>query len=150
MKFEELQSEWAADCEISDDQLDHAALGVAKLHAKYWNYYANERRVLRELQAQFDEIQELAHDYYEGKLNDDQEILDKYWKNPFPYNPIVNIEARKRAVSRDKFVIAYAKRVGLQNDKVDFLKSIIDSFKNRGMNIASAIKFRLFKESAYH
>jgi hypothetical protein len=45
----------------------------------------------------------------------------------------------------DKDIIAISLRMGLQNEKIDYVKSILSMINNRGFQIKNAIDFEKFK-----
>ncbi len=141
MKLSEIKESWDQDAKVDPDKLDEEANKCSSLHAKYYAWYVDERRILKMLQQELDTLRKDKWQFYtEGPS---QEQIEDGWELP-PRGRIMKPDM-PRYMAADKHVQDKEMRVVHQECKVDFLLSIIEAIKNRGFNLKHAIDFIRFQ-----
>jgi hypothetical protein len=139
MKIEEILESWKEDSNIDRTELGDEALRIPKLHHKYYQMYIHERLNLRSLEA---EMKQLKLDKYEFYTQGPNELTPKEWKLP-PKGMILKADI-PMYLEADQELIRLSLKIGLQQEKLELLESIIKSLGNRGYNIKAAIDFLKF------
>lgn len=140
MNIEELQSEWAADAQIDKKALDDEALKIPKLHSKYYHVFISERLKLMALKNQLIELEHILDQFYQKTLT--MEELEEYGLE-YEDKKVLKPDVPKW-IQSNKDVIKLKTKIGLANEKVDFLKSILNQLGNRSFLIRDAIEFAKF------
>jgi hypothetical protein len=71
-----------------------------------------------------------------------EETRDKGWE--LPAKGLILKQEMPMYMEADRDIIDLSLKIGMQQEKIDFLDSIIKSLTNRGYNIKSAIDFIKF------
>ena len=143
MRFEELFSEWEKDSVIDKTELADEAIKIPKLHHKYYSLLSKERASLKRLEL---DMKHLKLDKYEFYTMGPNEDTPKDWKLP-PRGMILKTDI-PMYIEGDKEIIDLSLKIGLQQEKVDLLESIIKSLTNRGFQIKAAIDWYKFTMGA--
>lgn len=144
MDINELIEEWNKDSKIDITELDHESIKIAKLHNKYYQIFAKERLINRRYEA---ELKRLKLDKYEFYTQGpSEETVSKGWK--MPSKGMILKQEVNTYLEGDEDIINMSLKIGYQQEKIDFLESIIKSLQTRGYNIKSAIDFLRFKNGA--
>lgn len=139
MKLEEIQEFWEKDSVIDFTDLFSESLKIPQLHSKYYNILLAEKKTLS---FAFKKYKELKHDKSEFLINPNPEdVKERGWKPP--HRTIIKSEL-PQFLEGDKEILELELQIGLQQEKVEFLKSIIQSFSSRGYLIKNAIEDRKF------
>lgn len=141
MKIDDIYDEWEKDAHIDRTELGEESLKIPKLHHKYFKIYTHERLVLRKYEAELKQLKLLKHEFY--TLGPTEETHEKGWVLP-PQGRILKSEVANY-VDADKDVVNLTLKVGIQQEKIELLQSIVKSLTNRGFNIKAAIDFEKFK-----
>lgn len=140
MKIEEIMNEWSQDVEIDSTELGSESLKIPKLHSKYINILVAERLLLRKLES---ELKVLKKDKYEMfTMGATKEHRDLGWE--LPPRGIVLKQDIPIYMESDKDIINLSLRIGMQQEKVDLLESIIKSIQNRGYQLKTSLDFLRF------
>lgn len=137
MKLEKIYEMWEADSVIPRDQIDYVSLETSKLHSKYHQIYTNERLLLRKLESEFKVLEVDKHEFL--TMGPTTETQARGWKLP-PQGRIIKQEVQ-RYLDADPDLIALSLRIGLQQEKVQLLDSIIKNLQGRSYNIRNAIEY---------
>lgn len=144
MKLEEIFELWDGDSKIDRTELGDAALDIPKLHHKYYQILINEKLTLRKFES---ELKQLKLDKYEFLTQGpNEETKDKGWKLP-PKGMILKGDI-PMYLEADSDIINLSLKIGLQNEKVELLESIIKSIMNRNFIIRAAIDWQKFTMGA--
>ena len=127
MTLEELNAQWANDCEIDDIELDTASLEVPKLHAKYQDLLTNKILVLKKYQTSYNTLLKDKWLWFNGKM-DDERIQELGWV-PDPFNGL--------KIMKNDMQIFFNADTDLQelNAKIEYLKVTVDFLKECMQNI---------------
>jgi hypothetical protein len=140
MKFEELFEEWEKDSNIDKTDLGDSAIKIPRLHHKYYKIFCKERSNLKMLEADMKKLKLEKYEFYTlGPTNDSR---DKGWK--LPPKGIILKQDLNIYMDADKDIIDLSLKIGVVQEKIDFLESIIKSLANRGYLIKTALDWQKF------
>jgi len=142
MKLEDIQDHWETDSKIDRTELGEESLKIPQLHSKYYKMYSAERLTLKKLNSDYKILYKTKYEYYNGSLSQ-EELEENNWdpqqlkllKSDIP----VYIDA-------DLDLIKIKQRIEIQEEKLNFLESIIKSLTNRGFNVKAAIDWVKFTQ----
>lgn len=141
MKLESIYEMWHQDSKIDHTELSHEALRIPQLHHKYFQIYSNEKLMLRKYELELKRLRLDKYEFYtQGPTKETQE---KGWQLP-PIGRIIKSDVNQY-IDADSDIIHLTLKVGVQQEKIELLDSIIRSLNNRGYLIKSAIDFEKFK-----
>ena len=142
MKFEEIQIAWTRDCEMDETELSHESIKIPQLHNKYLIFYSNEKLKFKEIKYLFAGLIKRKRDYYSGRMT--AEELEAEDSEPFQ-NKLLKPDVQEY-IDADDNVIESKKLLALQEEKVNYLESIVKSLTTRGYLIKNAIDWKKFTE----
>jgi hypothetical protein len=141
MKIDDIYAEWEKDSQINRAELGEEALNIPKLHHKYFKIFTNERLLLRKQEAELKQLKLEKLEFY--TLGPTEETHAKGWRLP-PQGKILKSEVNNY-IDADADIIQLTLKIGIQNEKIALLESIIKSLTARGFNIKAAIEWEKFK-----
>jgi len=140
MKFEDLFEEWKKDSEIDRTELGLESLKIPKLHHKYYTYLVSERALAKKLESQFKQLKLAKYEFYSQGHTEETRTLG--WE--LPARGMILKADIPMYMEADKDIVDLSLKIGMQQEKVEFLESIIKSFQTRGYIIKNAIDFAKF------
>ena len=142
MKFEEIQISWTRDCKMDETELSHESIKIPQLHNKYLIFYSNEKLKFKEIKYLFAGLIKRKRDYYSGRMTA-EELEAADWE-PFQLK-LLKADVQEY-IDADDNVIESKKLLALQEEKVNYLESIVKSLTTRGYLIKNAIDWKRFTE----
>ena len=142
MKFEEIQKLWTSDCVMDETELSQESVKIPQLHNKYLIFYSNEKLKYKEIKYLFAGLVKRKRDYYSGRMT--AEELEAADCEPFQYK-LLKADVQEY-IDADDNVIESKKLLALQEEKVNYLESIVKSLTTRGYLIKNAIDWKKFTE----
>ena len=144
MNIDEIMVLWETDTKIDKTELGDESLNIPKLHSKYYNILIRERLSLRKLES---ELKQLKLDKYEFLTQGpNEETRDKGWRLP-PKGMVLKSDI-PMYLDADQDMIDLGLKIGLQQEKIDFLESIIKTIINRNFVIRNGIDWQKFTMGA--
>lgn len=140
MKIEDILDNWKEDSKIDRTELGDEALRIPKLHHKYYQIYVSERLSVRSLEAEMKQLKLDKYEFYTQGPN--EETQAKGWR--IPAKGLILKSDIPMYMDADPEIIKLSLKIGLQQEKLELLESIIKSFGNRGYNIKAAIDWQKF------
>jgi len=140
MRLDDIRKMVAKDVVIDDTMLDMESIKIPQLHNKYLNLFHDERLFLKKLESEKRELLRDKWEFYSGKMTE-EELNRRGWE---PFQLKVLKQDLDRYIYADKDVSVMTDRITLQQEKVDYLASIIKSINGRGWEIKNAIEWRKF------
>lgn len=140
MKVEQIVKEWDKDSKIDETELGSESAKIPQVHNKYLKIFMGERIALIKLKAESKKVRKKLLEYYLGEL--DQEELEEFGRDQF-YKKLLKNEV-DTYIESDDAMIQITLQVGMQEEKVGYLESIIKSINNRGFQIKSAVDWAKF------
>ena len=142
MKFEEIQYQWTLDCVMDETELSQESIKIPQLHNKYLIFYSNEKLKFKEIKYLFAGLIKRKRDYYSGRMTA-EELEAADWE-PFQLK-LLKADVQEY-IDADDNVIESKKLLALQEEKVNYLESIVKSLTTRGYLIKNAIDWKRFTE----
>jgi hypothetical protein len=135
MKLDDIQDMWRVDSKIDRYDLTVESLKCPMMHSKYYEIYMTEKNLLNKESEKFKNY-ELAKIYlYTGKLG--KTALDTMgWTQFDGHVPKSDIQ---KVVDSDQDIIDKKLKIMEQQDKVEFVKSILQSINQRTFVLKNAI-----------
>lgn len=140
MKFEDIFSMWEKDSNIDRTELGDESLKIPKLHHKYYTAFINERNVLRKLESDMKKLKLEIFEFYTQGHN--EETRDRGWK--MPAKGIILKADIPMYIDADDSIIELSLKIGVQQEKVEFIESILGTIKFRNTIIRNAIDWSKF------
>jgi len=140
MKLEDILDLWKEDSNIDKTDLGEEEVKIPKLHNKYYQIYVHEKIVLRSYEADMKKLKLEKYEFFtQGHT---EETRSKMWE--LPARGLILKADIPMYMDADKELIKLSLKIGVQQEKTDFLESIIKSLTNRGFQIKSAIDWYKF------
>lgn len=140
MKIDEIYENWKVDSHIDRTELGDAALIIPKLHHKYFQIYTAEKLLLKKYTANYHQLKLAKYEFYTQGPTEESRALG--WE--FPARGMILKQEISMYLDADKELIEMSLKIGLQDEKIELLESIIKSLTNRGFQIKSAIEWTKF------
>jgi hypothetical protein len=144
MSIEKLYEEWGKDGEIDQMNVSKAATDVPKLHNKYFRWYVEEGLKLKKLKAEYKILYKLKGEWYRGEL-DEEELKQHGWK-PQPLK-ILRADVPQH-LEADVEVVKLSLKIGLQEEIVAYLESIVKQINNRNFLLKTIVDFERFRSGS--
>mgnify|MGYP003629834605 FL=1 len=140
MNIEQIVSEWNKDCKIDETELGRESAKIPQVHNKYIKIYMGERIALYKIKSETKKVKRALLEYYLGEL--DQDELDQMGRQQF-YKKLLKNEVDVY-IESDDMMIESVLRLGMQDEKVAYLDSIIKNINNRGFQLKTAVDWAKF------
>ena len=140
MKLDAILDLWEEDSKIDRTELGEEECKIPQIHHKYFKIFSNERLILKKLVAEMKQLKLAKWEFY--TMGPTEESQEKGWQLP-PQGKILRADA-SQYVEADKDIIDLSLKIGLQEEKLELLESIIKSLNNRGYNLKAAIDYLKF------
>jgi hypothetical protein len=140
MKFEDIFSSWEKDSVIDKTELADESLKIPKLHHKYYSIYVGEKVILRKLESDMKKLKLEKYEFY--SQGPTEESKEKGWR--MPARGLILKADIPLYMEGDQDIIDLSLKIGMQQEKIEFLESIIKTFQTRGYIIKNAIDFTKF------
>lgn len=140
MKIEEILELWKADAEIDRTEIGDEAMKTAKLHHKYFQILVGERMILRNHEADMKKLKLEKYEFFTQGPN--EETQAKGWK--LPAKGLILKSDIPMYMEADDQIVKLSLRVGLQQEKIALLESIINMIVYRGNNLKVALEWQKF------
>jgi hypothetical protein len=127
---------------MDETELSQESIKIPQLHNKYLIFYSNEKLKFKEIKYLFAGLIRRKRDYYSGRMTAKElEMVD--WE-PFQLK-LLKADVQEY-IDADDNVIESKKLLALQEEKVNYLESIVKSLTTRGYLIKNAIDWKRFTE----
>ena len=140
MKIEDILDQWKNDSYIDRTELGDAALVIPKLHHKYYQIYINEKLTLRSQEADMKKLKLEKYEFFSQGHTEQTRNLG--WE--LPARGLILKADIPMYMDADTELIKLSLKIGIQQEKIELLESIIKSLTNRGYQIKSAIDWVKF------
>jgi hypothetical protein len=140
MLFDDIKKMAEVDLKFNESELDTESLRIPQLHGKYLNLLYDEKLVLRKWKNELSSLAKLKWEYYTGKMS--EEDLKKYGWEPFSLRILK--QDVELYMESDSDLNGRRDRVFVQEEKVNYLESILKMISSRQYHIRDAITWRKF------
>ena len=140
MKIDEILNLWKEDCVIDKTEIGDEAIKIAKLHHKYFQILVNEKFTLKSHEAEMKKLKLEKYEFFTQGPNEDTQ--KKGWK--LPAKGIILKTDIPMYMDADDDIIRISLRIGVQQEKIELLESIIKTIMNRGYNLKVVLEWQKF------
>lgn len=140
MDLKQIREMVAQDTPIDETNLDRESLNIPKLHNKYLNILHDEKLILQKYKIELYKLQKLKWEYYNGKM-DEETLKTLNWE---PFQLRILKQDLDLYLNSDEEIITASSKVCFQEEKVNYLESVIKGLNNRQYHIRDAITWRKF------
>lgn len=142
MNLDELKIIIKKDLDIDQTALDAESSRTPQIHNKYLVMYMDEKLKLKRMNSELSVLRRNKWLYYTGRMS--QEELTQFGWEPFELN-ILKTEADEM-IKSDADYIKAAEKVNFQEEKVNYLESVIKIIQNRQWQIRAMIDWLKFTQ----
>lgn len=142
MTFDEIKIMIKEDLKIDETALDRESANTPQLHNKYLTFYMDEKLRLKKLHSEQSVLRRNKWLYYTGRMS--QEELQTLGWEPFELN-VLKTEADD-LITSDSDWIKLDEKIAFQQEKVDYLESIVKIINNRQWQIRAMIDWIKFTQ----
>ena len=144
MKLEEIFELWEKDSVVDKTNLGDESLKISELHFKYYKIFIDEKIRLKKYEADMKVLRLDKYDFYVNGHNDD--TIKKGWIQP-AIGRILRNDVQMY-LDADPDIIRLNLKIGIQDEKISLLESIIRTVSNRNFVIKNSIEYEKFKMGA--
>jgi len=142
MNLDELKAMIKKDLDIDQTALDAESSRTPQLHNKYLVMFMDEKLKLKRMNSELSVLRKNKWLYYTGRMS--QEELTQFGWEPFELN-ILKTEADDM-IESDADYIKASEKVNFQEEKVNYLESVIKIVQNRQWKIRAMIDWLKFTQ----
>ena len=142
MNLDELKVMIKKDLDIDQTALDAESSRTPQLHNKYLVMFMDEKLKLKRMNNELSVLRKNKWLYYTGRMS--QEELTQFGWEPFELN-ILKTEANDM-IESDADYIKASEKVNFQEEKVNYLESVIKIVQNRQWQIRAMIDWLKFTQ----
>jgi hypothetical protein len=142
MNLDELKAMIKKDLDIDQTALDAESSRTPQLHNKYLVMFMDEKLKLKRMNSELSVLRKNKWLYYTGRMS--QEELTQFGWEPFELN-ILKTEADDM-IESDADYIKASEKVNFQEEKVNYLESVIKIVQNRQWQIRAMIDWLKFTQ----
>jgi hypothetical protein len=142
MNLDELKVMIKKDLDIDQTALDAESSRTPQLHNKYLVMFMDEKLKLKRMNSELSVLRRNKWLYYTGRMS--QEELTQFGWEPFELN-ILKTEADDMIESDIDYIKA-SEKVNFQEEKVNYLESVIKIVQNRQWQIRAMIDWLKFTQ----
>jgi hypothetical protein len=142
MNLDELKVMIKKDLDIDHTALDAESSRTPQLHNKYLVMFMDEKLKLKRMNSELSVLRRNKWLYYTGRMS--QEELTQFGWEPFELN-ILKTEADDM-IESDADYIKASEKVNFQEEKVNYLESVIKIVQNRQWQIRAMIDWLKFTQ----
>lgn len=141
MKIQDIIDEWKIDSVLNPTKIISGNADIPKLHHKYSRIYTLERVALRRMEAAYKKHSFLKQEFW---LNPNQEDAAKFGWKPSDRGKILKQDL-DRFLEGDEELVDMELEIGVQQEKVDLLKSILQQLAARTFLYKNIIEEKRFE-----
>jgi hypothetical protein len=140
MKIDEILDLWKIDAQIDKTEISDEALEIAKLHHKYFQILVKERLQLKKQESDMKKLKLEKYEFFTQGPN--EETQEKGWK--LPAKGLILKSDIPMYMEADSNIVELSLRIGLQQEKVTLLESIISMISYRNNTLKVAVEWQKF------
>lgn len=140
MKYEEIHSMWSIDSEIDKTEISRESVKIPKLHHKYYGILVQERIILRQLESSMKTLKLEKYEFLTQGHN--EETRQKGWV--IPAKGLILKADIPMYMEADPDIINLSLKIGIQQEKVEYIESIMKTITNRSYILRTILDFEKF------
>ena len=138
--LENIQDEWEKNSKIDYSNLGTESIRIPVIHDKYLKIFIDERIRLKGMEFELSKLVRSKTNYYKGEMTEDE--LKERGLEQFQGRLLKN-EISKYIETDDDY-IKIKQNIVVQQEKINYLDSIIKQLNNRGFQIKNALDWLKF------
>jgi hypothetical protein len=142
MKFEQIREMAERDIAIDKTELGDESSRIPQLHNKYLNIFHDERLVLSKMTSDYKILRKNKWEWMTGKMSQEQLDLLK-WE---PFQTRIMRQDLDLYMDADPELNESQSRLTLQQEKVEYLESLLKGITQRHWIIRNSIEWRKFTQ----
>jgi hypothetical protein len=142
MKFEQIREMAERDIAIDKTELGDESSRIPQLHNKYLNIFHDERLVLSKMTSDYKILRKNKWEWMTGKMSQEQLDLLK-WE---PFQTRIMRQDLELYMDADPELNESQSRLTLQQEKVEYLESLLKGITQRHWIIRNSIEWRKFTQ----
>lgn len=139
--LESILSEIDRDSQLDETRLDFELLRIPQIHSRYLNQYTRQSIALRRLQGEYDALKKSRSHFYLGKASDEEYLKER---NDFK---VLKTDL-DMYLSADAKMIAKSTELLEQKLVVETIEKFLNSLRQRGFELRTAVDYIKFKAGA--
>jgi hypothetical protein len=140
MKLEDIMDEWRRDSGIDRTDLGEETVRIPNLLSKYMDLLAMERLLRRKLDLELRKLKLEKYEFLVQGHTDETRV--RGWKLPAA-GRVLKTDI-PMYMDADDDVQGLVMRIGVQDEKIEFLESVVKSIHNRGWLVKNLIEWSRF------
>ena len=142
--LENIQDEWEKNSKIDYSNLGTESIRIPVIHDKYLKIFIDERIRLKGMEFELSKLVRSKTNYYKGEMAEDE--LEKRGWEQFQGRLLKN--EISNYIETDDDYIKIKQNIVVQQEKINYLDSIIKQLNNRGFQIKNAIDWLKYSNAA--
>lgn len=142
MKLEDIRALAERDISIDKTELGDESANIPQLHNKYLNMFHDERLVLNKMTSNYKILRKNKWEWMTGKLSQEQ-LAALGWE---PFQTRIMRQDLQLYMDADPQLNEAESKIALQQEKVDYLESLLKGISQRHWVIRNAIEWRKFTQ----
>lgn len=142
MKLEDIRALAERDISIDKTELGDESAKIPQLHNKYLNMFHDERLVLNKMTSNYKILRKNKWEWMTGKLSQEQ-LAALGWE---PFQTRIMRQDLQLYMDADPQLNEAESKIALQQEKVDYLESLLKGISQRHWVIRNAIEWRKFTQ----
>ena len=138
--LENIQNEWEKNSKIDYSNLGTESIRIPVIHDKYLKIFIDERIRLKGMEFELSKLVRSKTNYYKGEMDEDE--LEKRGWEQFQGRLLKN--EISNYIETDDDYIKIKQNIVVQQEKINYLDSIIKQLNNRGFQIKNALDWLKF------
>ena len=142
--LENIQDEWEKNSKIDYSNLGTESIRIPVIHDKYLKIFIDERIRLKGMEFELSKLVRSKTNYYKGEMTEN-ELEERGWEQfqgRLLKNEISNY------IETDDDYIKIKQNIVVQQEKINYLDSIIKQLNNRGFQIKNALGWLKYSNAA--
>ncbi len=138
--LENIQDEWEKNSKIDYSNLGTESIRIPVIHDKYLKIFIDERIRLKGMEFELSKLVRSKTNYYKGEMTEDE--LEERGLEQFQGRLLKN--EISNYIETDDDYIKIKQNIVVQQEKINYLDSIIKQLNNRGFQIKNALDWLKF------
>lgn len=144
MTLQDLYNAVKSDLGLDKTELDKESLRIPQLHNKYLIMFHDERLRLTAFKTSYSKLYKDKWEYYTGKMSEER-LKELAWE---PFDLKILRQDVEIYLQSDNELLELKGKLSIQEEKVDYLSSILKGITNRQFHIRDAITWRKFLDGS--
>lgn len=140
MTLEELFVLWDTDSRVDNTELGNELTRGPQLHQRWYVHFSRERILLRKMESDLRRLRLRKTEFFLHGHDEETRALE--WRLP-PQGRVLKGDVQNY-VDTDPDVVEAALEVGIQQEKVQFLESVLKTLKDRTFALNGAVRWAQF------